>query len=815
MASLPPNVEMGTPGAGSEPTAAQPGMKERAAMAQAKKDLLDDITKDFQRLQQQKAREQNGVEARILLAKAFDWGEQYIAQAKGKGLVISPQDENKLYLVFNTIAQHKQKLVGRLYSTGLQFGAQPSKDDPKSMGEAEVVDKLILGLDKLLDQPTKTWQLLDELVTAGTVYEYTPWIPNAKITAMPQFAADGKTLMFKDTWTNEIIPQPARDMAVQGGEPQERFEIYEIPQLAGEVGSEILSALNVFIDQTVKSIEDLAPDQRVHIARMKTRGWIEDYATSIAEITGEDINLDDLAWDKDLKIVTTTLIQDGDSVSSLFLKDMIPSVQGTTAENDPDMAIFVESYLPPSQKNPHGRMTCYIPGKMILYDAPCPYDEIPLTDIHFTAVTTTHWTKDYITDQIAPQRFLNKRMSQLGEQSNASIYAKTLLGPGLSQDDFAADQNQYVKDGLNEQGQPMAAQLPPPTLPGWFLESLKLVMSLGEGIAGGKSLTEDSKFPGQLRGPMAVPMLQELMDSEWGPLYFHLAHRMARIKQQRLNRVKKYYPSQRTLHYTDKNMRDEVLDFHADILRSGVDFNISVEQTSVIPELRALREARVKERLQGPLAILYMDERTGHIDKSKVAKDLRMGDYGREDRESATRKFAMELIARLKQGKPCPPVEQFWDHEHMMDELEGEMMTTEFLSSSQQVQQLMRDRWQQHLKFLTQKAQMQQQAMQSHMVMGAVSQATQQVAAQTAAETVDAVMQQQVASMTTQPGPEQMVATAVGNKLQGQPATGPINPSMKPPMPPKAPTGMNPRPAGHNPPGRPRGVTRKPPAGEM
>ena len=100
-------------------------------------------------------------------------------------------------------------------------------------------------------------------------------------------------------------------------------------------------------------------------------------------------------------------------------------------------------------------------------------------------------------------------------------------------------------------------------------------------------------------------------------------------------------------------MKDEVFIFQtSDILEAGTDFSVTVERGSLIPELRDLREARIREHLQSPLSVLYMDERTGRIDKEKIASDLQMGDVGREAKESQYRKQEMELVARLEQGPP-------------------------------------------------------------------------------------------------------------------------------------------------------------------
>jgi len=204
--------------------------------------------------------------------------------------------------------------------------------------------------------------------------------------------------------------------------------------------------------------------------------------------------------------------------------------------------------------------------------------------------------------------------------------------------------------------------------------------------------------------------------------------------------VKEFYPAFRTLHYTDRNMRDEVFVFQtSDILRAGTDYSVTVERGSLIPELRALREARVREHLQSPLSVLYMDERTGRIDKDKIAADLSMGDIGREDTESQYRKLTMSLIERLWQGTRIPehlPM-PFWNLRVVLDELEASMATTEFLSASPQIQQGFVEFWNRCRNLLVKASERREQGMAQSQIQGAVAQAAQQAAAKAAAEAID------------------------------------------------------------------------------
>lgn len=719
-------------------------------------ELLDALTEDFNRLRRQKSRPAGSVESMVLQNICFVNGEHHV-QYENRSIRLENRDPNKLYLMFNMIGPRMGKLLGRLSAADPPFKANPDRQDPAAYSEAEVVDKLILALDQKLNQPARMWELMYWLMVGGVAFEYIPWVPNASIEPTPVEGEDGGLLYTHKMMGQETqVSQAQMEQMVAQGMPPEHFTLFEEVQPVGDVGSEILGPLNVFVDNSVRSIADLAPDQRVYIAKIRTMGWIEENFGKTVEP------------DKNFSIVSTNFHIPADNVvGGTFLRDLIPLIQGSNDESDMPMAVVVESYAPPSKMNPHGRYTVFTPGKEILLDEESPYDEIPLVDFHWKPVTTSFWTPAYVTDLIPPQKFINKRISQLGEQSNATIYANLLLAPGMTAADIPADFPGVIPNGLNEDGSPRVSRMMPPELPAWFMPSIELVIKSFNDIAGGADLFQESKFPGQLRGPMAVPMLQEILDTEWGPFFNHLGERLGLVKQMRINRVKQFYPPIRTMHYTNRDQKDEVMTFHAEkVLRGSNNFNISIQRGALVPELRALREARILERLNGPLAVLYMDQRTGRLDVNKIASDLEFGDAGREGREAQYRKLGQFVVDKLWKGEQVPPALPFYDHRTMLDEIEAAMSTVEYLSASPQIQQLFVQRYEQHRQFLAQEAMAQQQAMQSGQIHNAVAQATQQAAAMAAARAVDEAMAQSDAQK-AQPT-DQLVAQAQAAQRPGQ-----------------------------------------------
>ena len=728
---------------------------------------LDRFSRDFTRLQQQKRRKHGGVEGRTLTNLCFYYGEHYVTQEPSM-VVQRGLDPNKLSLVFNLIKKHVRKRTGRLIAPNMRFGASPSKDDPRSRAQAEVVDDLILALDDKVSQSMRAWEIIFWLLMGGVAVERTPWVPDVSTEPLPRVNPDTGEFL----WTDTQAPDPANatltdamvDLAIKTlGRAPESFTLQEDLRRVGDVGSIIHGPLSVFVDASVRDLRSLGPDQRVYTAEIKTLEWI-------AEQFGTDAATD--ARGSDLSVVQTRLKQMGPTLGGTDLADLIPAIQGTQGHDDPEMALVVTGYEPPSAHFPTGREIFFVPDRVMLDDRPNPYEEVPLTDYHYDPAATSFWSTDYVSDLIPGNKFLNKRMSQLGEQANASIYDLILLGPDLTAKSIPSDKPGLVLDGIDEAGNLMVARLPGPSLPGWFLETIKLTIDFIE-QAGGVDLMSSKRGTGQLRGPLAIPMLQELLDSEDAPLFGHLGERFARAKQMRVNRVKQFYPAVRTLNYTGRAMRDEVLTFHASkTLRAGTEFNIRVDRRSLMPELSALREARVRERMNGPLSILYLDPQTNQPDISKIAEDLDGYDPVRESKATQGRKFAQEIISRLWRAEPVEPPMPFYPHRIFMDEFESAMMSSEWHTASPQVKNLFVQQWNLHRDFLQQQADQMAKASEQIQIQSAVAQATQMVAAKTAAVTAEAALGQVDANLGETQGLEAQLTTLLsggGEATAGDP----------------------------------------------
>lgn len=704
-------------------------------------DQVANYSKDWRRLQNQKARTLGGVEMRVLTNLCMIFGEHFVQQ-HGFSLVgrqMTDEDKNKLWLVFNLIGRATWRKIGRLWSIDHKFKAVPSTQDPAAWDQADVVSKLILGLNRKVKEGQQQWNRLFWLLAGGVVIEHTPWLEQVGNEALPEYTDEGE-LIWIDQWAEggTEIPQSLVERMILSGVPQERFKPKEVVTMVGDVGSEIFTPLDFFIDASVRRIRDLSGDQACYLAQIKTRGWVEDnFGAKVAN---------SVAYNQNLNIVRT-VIKDTNApvVSNMNLKDLIPAIQGSRGVDDPDMCVVLTRYSPKSTRNPNGSRCLFVPDSVTLDEGDLEdYAEIPCTDIHWRPNATSFWSPDFITDMVPGNKFLNKRMSQLGEAANAQVYEMIALGGDLKRADIPTDYHGVVENAIDDNGNNLIQVVQRGNLPSFFPQTIQIATEFIETL-GSSDLLSQRKFPGQLRGTMAVPMLQELLDSEDGPVFTHLGEQLADVHQKRVNLVKVFYEPIRTLHYTGPNLRDEVLVFNKTlVLKDGWDYQIHIDRSSLLPELASLREARVRERLEGPLAALYMNRRTGKIDISKIADDLKYNDTNREDRESQYRKLAREFIMVLQRGEELDPnlPLPFYDHDVIMDEFEAVMCTTEWLRASQPVKERFVAFYNKCQQFLQQLHEQQQGAMESRMMQNAVAMATQQAAAKAASVATEAAITQ-------------------------------------------------------------------------
>jgi hypothetical protein len=541
------------------------------------------------------------------------------------------------------------------------------------------------------------------------------------------------------TWISEDgeiqVPESLRESMVQSGTPPSQFKLFEQPQRVGEVGSSIFSPLQCFVDHSVLDLRRLPPQRWAGVAQPRTNDWIMANFADTAEF-----DLETLDGRGDVKIVTTTLTQNGPTMAFQNVQQLIPAIQGTLAKDDPDMEVVCDFFQPPSDEFPEGRMVVFIPKKGILLNQEIPYPDFPLTDYHFTPPKTTHWTGGYTEHLIQGNQFLNRRMQQLGEYGNHFIESPYLLGGALTEDDVTGEFPNYIEGGLTPEGQPLVQQAQPPQVPGWFQKSIDHANEFLTDLAGGQDLFGQNKFPGQLRGTFGAPILQEMTDSQFAPFLRHVFTRMAIVKEKRLNIVREFYPPVRTMHITNRDETDEVIEFHKEeIMPAGTSFTFTVLPSTILPEMRGMRELRVAEQVRN-FPMMFQDQEDGRWLTEKIAEALQIPDNTTKDAREKSRKLAQRVIEALKMGQSLqsvPPVTPWQQHGAMLEEFQDFMNESEFWKLDEPTRQNIMQYWSQIAQVLQQKAQQAQQAQQQAGQEEIINQAAQQAAIKGATQAVE------------------------------------------------------------------------------
>ena len=731
---------------------------------------LDPFEKEFKLYSGQKRRSTGGVEPRVLQNLAMYVGEQWVWNERGKLRNRNPRRDEagritEVNLVMNLIAPRQQKITGRLMASSPNYRAFPSTADPAKIAKGEIATSLLRALDQKVDEEYLRWQRWFWMMLGGVAIEHTPWRHDHVIDTVVKRDESGNPI-WKHLPTGEEMTNESFQQLTFSPDPQfppqalpEHFELATEVRPIGDVASEVRGPLNVFAPNSIRSINEMPPGQSIMFADVRLLEWVRK--------TWPDANISEIEKMEDFKIITTT-VSETISFTNTSLRDLVPIVQGTAGIDDPDMAVVIERYEPPSTEFPPGwslekgaengpgfvvapdetfanggRYTVFIPGQTVLRDGEIPYEDgIPAQDFHWDVAAANFWSPDWATGLTGVQKSINTLVSQIRMLGNARIFDPILMEDEVKPPN--TDSPRYWPGGMRD-GQPMAARLGASDIPGSYMKQLDTLVQLFNDIAGGDDLFSEPSFPGQIRGTGAVQQLQEVMDTQWGPKLRHYHDRLGRVKHQRIMRAKQFYPPVRTMRYTDSHGKVETFEFHRDdILRAGVDFTISVEPSSILPETRRERFARVAEILAGPMAGLLADSRQqGQIDWSKVAQMVEWGDVDeRENKLTRDVKFARKVLQSIKEGRPVPPVLPFQNHLIFIDECEMEMNDDDFFTMlSQPTQAAIFDRYQKHQEAMQQQQQQQQQAVVDQSTIDLVRQSVQSSLAQFQGEMTKQLLQ--------------------------------------------------------------------------
>src|SRR3990167_1803094 len=235
------------------------------------------FTKDYKRLQSQKYRLRGGAEARMLLSLGLYFGEHGMVQTRDAIQTRSlghDDDQNRLNLVFNLIRKAARRRMGRIWAVAPEFGASPNKIDPRAFDNADVVTDLVCALSHKAKEKRLHWQRVWWSVLTGVCIEHTSWIEEATEEPIPAYDEASGELLWREAETDRQLTQSTVESLMRQGYPPERFTVVEHLATVGDVGSQIVSGFNFFIDSSIPTIDQLPHDQACYVVEVKTIDWI-------------------------------------------------------------------------------------------------------------------------------------------------------------------------------------------------------------------------------------------------------------------------------------------------------------------------------------------------------------------------------------------------------------------------------------------------------------------------------------------------------------------------------------------------------------
>jgi hypothetical protein len=687
------------------------------------------------------------VEPRVLnnLAMYVDEQWSYVENGTLRNKVPRRDEDGKIRevsLVLNMIAPRQQKIIGRLTASTPDWRAWPGSNKADHISKAEVATSLSKSFDMKLDEEALRGERWFWNMQAGVWFEHTPWRNNHSVDLVEKEDEAGRPI-WEHLASGEEIPDAMYRQAIQSGEALvEHFEIATEIREIGDVAAEVRGPLNVFNPNSIRSIEHLAPGQSVMMSDIKLAAWVKK--------TWPNSQLDWMHGEEEFKIITTKVSNQGISFANTSLRELIPVVQGAVSNDDPDMVPVFERYEPPSPEFPKGwsmkggavtgpnffpapnedlagggRYTVFIPGQGIVRDGEIPYkDGIPIVDGHWDSPASNFYNRDWATGLMGVQKSINTLASQIRTMANARVYDPILIDDDTQPPN--ADMPKYWVGGMVDgmrQAERLGASSPDPGMQAQLLDLIRIF----DDLSGAEDLLQNKKL-GQIRGTGAVQMLQDVMDSQWGPKIRSYYNSVSKVIHKRVNRAAQFYPTVRTLRFMRNTGKVEAFRFHAeDILRSGVDYTFSVSPSSMMPQSNRERFANMTEMLGGPLAGLYQTE-TGEADWHGIAAELQFGDIeSRESMLASDVKFAKTVIADIKEGRGMIPVLPVQNHLIFVRELQKEMNDDDFFKVlSEPTQQALIERYQSHQEALANAAEAAKQETISEETIDLVRQAVQQ-----------------------------------------------------------------------------------------
>jgi hypothetical protein len=235
------------------------------------------------------------------------------------------------------------------------------------------------------------------------------------------------------------------------------------------------------------------------------------------------------------------------------------------------------------------------------------------------------------------------------------------------------DEPHGIKDAFSPEGRPLVSRVASGGVPASLFKLLEMADQKIDQVMGIRDLFENNQLPGQIRGSTAFERIEEISGLEWQALIRDYFSQLAMVKAKRNNRVRQFYTKDKMFAFVSRTGEDEVLEWKRDEQRDH-QHRITIVPSSLTPEIRSMREDRIREQLNTPgmgMALYGNADRTDY-DPSKLAQAMGMPEGEYRERAARERTLQSQENEEMEHGNQVP-VYPYDDDSIHMDEMRTSM----------------------------------------------------------------------------------------------------------------------------------------------
>ena len=565
---------------------------------------------------------------------AFYMGRQWTRWNDVSGrLEEMAKDDWQVHLVLNYVRPIIQQLVGKTTENQPTVTVLPASMDSDDRQKARASEKLISKhFWRTLDMQIKVQDFARLLYQTGLAVFKCYWDPDA-----------GGDYELTEPWSDEeqkIVDEFER----YGVEHGMRARVKK-----GRMGGPVVDVLSIFEvgwDPGAKEFEKSRwcyHENSMHIDAVRSR-WKK----------GEHVSVDDAF--------------DGDQLSGRLFYTSQTSRGQNQSDVLRDRVRVVEYFELPSPRYPKGVYGIVAGGVLLEYQEELPHGELPFVVARHMPVHGRIEGDGAITDLIAPQEEINKRVSQRIENANQMLNQKWLVVKGSLVSGEITDQPGEIVEYDAQYPPPRPVSAPPmPSDVGRIQEEMLAHLRNISGV----SEIQQGGVPSGISG-RAIGMMADSQATVLGPTVREVEVALEKVCMRLLKYTRDYMPAPLTIRILGRDSVPEIFDFYATDIKST---DVIIQRNSMLPRHVSYR------REQAMMA--FSQGAFGSPQEADAQRRLRkLLEWGELDElygdNSKDRIYVREVLHRIvKLGQPVNP-EPWEDHVTAIDEIHDFMTSTDY-----------------------------------------------------------------------------------------------------------------------------------------